>query len=131
MRLIIVCAAVLLAAYVSQLVLLGLWHTFAIEGRSFRSSALLSVLGCVPFVWPFLVGGFLLARYSTLTKGALWLLVVGILGGFLYSRMTYLLIQQSDSVFNYPAFYLRFVYPIVFSATGFMVGRLFRRNEVA
>ena len=130
-RFILICAATLLVAYLSQLILFGAWHSFAIEGRVFRSAALMNVLGCVPFDWPFLVAGFLLACHSDRGIGALWLLIVGILGGILYSSTTGLLIPATDSVFNYPSFYVRYTFPLAFTVIGFVTGCLFPRNKVA
>ncbi len=130
-RLIVVCIAALIVAYLSQMVFLGPWHSFAIEGRVFRSAALMNVLGCVSFDWPFLVAGLLLARHSDRRIGALCLLIVGILGGILYSSTTGLLIPETDSVFNYPSFYVRYTLPLAFAVIGFLTGCLFSRNKVA
>src|SRR4051794_35598141 len=96
------CAAALVTAYLSQIFLSQPWFLLAIEGRSFRSEILLNILGCVPFLWPFVVTGVLFARHALRPGiGFVWALCVGIVGGVLYSRIVTLLIPASDSVFHH------------------------------
>ena len=76
----------LLVAFVSSLLLFHPWHRAVIDGRTFSglfgtAITFLPLVREIPFVWPFLVAGFLLGRLPGHSLG--WAFGLGVLGAIL------------------------------------------------
>lgn len=127
----IICGLVLLATYASQAFLDPWWFGVVIENRVFTSSVLQEVLTVLPFNWPFLIGGILLAREAEIDHAARWVLVMSAVGGLLYSRFVKLLPAENGSVSSDLDFYLRYVLPFLVAAVGFCFGCCWPRTRVA
>jgi len=120
----------LFVAIISLLFLSEAWFTVVIENRSYTSRLLLDVLGCIPYIWAFFFGGILLSfKVPEKEIGFFSSLILGICGGLLYSRLSWLLLEPGDSLFNHLSFCIRYFYPLFLSLGGFMIGRLWRQKK--
>ncbi len=123
----VLCGAVLIIAFLSQVFLSHAWFSVAIEGRTFRSSLLLDFLGCIPFLWPFIATGIVLGSRSVHPHGDLICVAgLGVLGGLLYSRLVTLLVTPPDSVFHHPQFLVRYAFPLAVSCAAYFITRWLR-----
>ena len=120
----------LFVAIISLLFLSEAWFTVVIENRSYTSRLLLDVLGCIPYIWAFFFGGILLSfKVPEKENGFFSSLILGICGGLLYSRLSWLLLEPGDSLFNHLSFCIRYFYPLFLSLSGFMIGGLWRQKK--
>jgi hypothetical protein len=122
----------LFAAFLSSLILSDIWFKLIIEDRSFRSRPLLDVLGCVPYVWPFLFGGLLLSfRSQDVNIGLFLATILGLAGGLIYTQVTALVLEPGESILDYPSFYIRYFYPLFLTFFGFTVGYIWIQRRSA